>query len=452
MHIIRRTVGTLALALFLGATLLSGPAASAVPIEPGSAQAVAAQQAAQWLAGQLSSNGTIPGATAGTVDLSATVNTILALGVTSVDLPAAHKGLAYLEAHSEQYIRANGSDGPGQLANLIMAAHVMGVAPTNFGGTDLVTRLEATAQTSGPNKGRFGTAAQAKDYNADPYDQGLALAALRAARVTAATDEVTWLADQQCPSGGWVAPTKSINPCRGNPADFEGPDTNTTSLAIQGLAAQHGLTAAVENKALAFLTGAQDPDAGWGYDPNTAASPGTTDPDSTSLVVQALLAMGKSPTAARFTKGSATPLSALLSFVITSGPDTGAIYSPFGSPTTGDVLATYQTVPALAYDAFPFNAPAAPTVTSLKPDSGPTSGGTTVTITGTAFRGVTAVSFGSVAATFSVTSLTSITARSPSTSSAGAVTVTVTTLGGASPSSLDTRFTYEAPSTPAESS
>jgi hypothetical protein len=455
MHIVRRIVGLLGLATIFGASVLVGPAASAtsaVRVEPGSAQATAAQHAAQWLAGQLSSNGTIPGATAGTVDLSATVNTILALGVTSADHTAARRGLTYLEAHSEQYIEANGSDGPGQLANLIMAAHLLGVAPTHFGSTDLVSRLEATAQTTGRNLGRFGTDAQVKDYNSGPYDQGLALAALQAAGVAAATDEVTWLAAQQCPNGGWTAPSKSANPCSGNPADFAGPDTNTTSLAIQGLAAQGGLTSAVTNKALAFLTRAQDPDAGWGYDPNTASSPGTTDPDSTSLVMQGLLAMGKSPTAAQFTKGSATPLSAALGFVVTSGSDTGAISSPFGSPTTGNILATYQTVPALAYDAFPFDAPASPTVTGLKPDSGPNTGGTSVTLTGTGFRGVTGVSFGSAPATFTVTSLTRIVATSPSTSNAGPVDVTVTTLGGPSPSSLDVQFTYQATPTPASSS
>ena len=44
-------------------------------------------------------------------------------------------------------------------------------------------------------------------------------------------------------------------------------------------------------------------------------------------------------------------------------------------------------------------APAAPTVTKISPTSGPAAGGPTVTITGTALSGATAVSFGNKAAT-----------------------------------------------------
>ena len=57
--------------------------------------------------------------------------------------------------------------------------------------------------------------------------------------------------------------------------------------------------------------------------------------------------------------------------------------------------------------------PPAPTVTGLSPASGSTSGGTSVTITGTNFTGATAVKFGTVAATrFTVNNATSITATS----------------------------------------
>ena len=42
---------------------------------------------------------------------------------------------------------------------------------------------------------------------------------------------------------------------------------------------------------------------------------------------------------------------------------------------------------------------AAPTVTGVSPNSGPTAGGTTVTITGSGFTGATAVDFGTTPAT-----------------------------------------------------
>ncbi|RLJ76607.1 beta strand repeat-containing protein, partial [Pedobacter alluvionis] len=86
---------------------------------------------------------------------------------------------------------------------------------------------------------------------------------------------------------------------------------------------------------------------------------------------------------------------------------------------------------------------AAPTVTALSPTSGPTSGGTSVTITGTDFSGATAVTFGATAATgFTVNSATQITATSPA--GTGTVDVRITTTGGTSATSASDQFTYVA--------
>ncbi len=86
----------------------------------------------------------------------------------------------------------------------------------------------------------------------------------------------------------------------------------------------------------------------------------------------------------------------------------------------------------------------APAVTSVSPNSGPTAGGTTVTVTGTNFTGATAVNFGGTnATTFAVNSATSITATSPA--GTGTVDVTVTTPGGTSTTSTADQFTYTTP-------
>ena len=83
-------------------------------------------------------------------------------------------------------------------------------------------------------------------------------------------------------------------------------------------------------------------------------------------------------------------------------------------------------------------------VTSVSPSAGPTSGGASVTIKGTAFSGATAVNFGSVAATsFTVDSNTQITATSPA-ENAGTVDVTVTTPAGTSPAGPGDRFRFAA--------
>ncbi len=86
-----------------------------------------------------------------------------------------------------------------------------------------------------------------------------------------------------------------------------------------------------------------------------------------------------------------------------------------------------------------------PTLTSISPSSGPTSGGTTVTITGTNLTGATAVDFGTVgAASFTVVSATEITAVSPG-QPAGTVNVIVATPAGTSATGSADRFTYVAP-------
>ena len=94
----------------------------------------------------------------------------------------------------------------------------------------------------------------------------------------------------------------------------------------------------------------------------------------------------------------------------------------------------------------PFNYVGAPTVTSVSPNSGPTAGGTSVTITGTNFNGATAVTFGGTAATgITVESATSITATTP-VGAVGAVDVAVTTPGGTGTGTG--AFSYVAPGTP----
>lgn len=73
----------------------------------------------------------------------------------------------------------------------------------------------------------------------------------------------------------------------------------------------------------------------------------------------------------------------------------------------------------------------APTLTSVSPDGGLVLGGTSVTITGTEFRSVTAVTFGGVAATsYVVNSPTRITAVAPARAVSGAVDLAVTAGGG----------------------
>lgn len=82
-----------------------------------------------------------------------------------------------------------------------------------------------------------------------------------------------------------------------------------------------------------------------------------------------------------------------------------------------------------------------PTVTAVTPNSGATTGGATVTLTGTNFLNASAVSFGGAAAGYAVDSNTQITATSPA-NAAGTYDVTVTTPGGTSVTSESDQYTY----------
>ena len=134
-------------------------------------------------------------------------------------------------------------------------------------------------------------------------------------------------------------------------------------------------------------------------------------------------------------------------------PTTIRATSPPGAPGSVHVRVTnsYGTSPELpggfGGPSTRFTYVAAPTITGVSPGSGPPTGGTQVTITGTGLFSPSAVQFGgTAAASFTVRSSTEITAVSPP-GSAGTVSVTVTTPYGTSAPSDAARFTYISPAT-----
>lgn len=85
-----------------------------------------------------------------------------------------------------------------------------------------------------------------------------------------------------------------------------------------------------------------------------------------------------------------------------------------------------------------------PTITGFAPASGPPTGGTRVTVTGTALDTTQTVTFGGISASFVVLSPTSLVTTSPPTADGGVgpAALTVTTLAGNV--TADTPFTYTA--------
>ena len=107
--------------------------------------------------------------------------------------------------------------------------------------------------------------------------------------------------------------------------------------------------------------------------------------------------------------------------------DTTATASVPGTATTGKIEVITPGADTLSASVFVVGAglPAAPTITSFTPASGPI--GTTVTITGTNFGCTTAVKFNTTTATsFTLNSATSITATVPTGATTGKISVTNT--------------------------
>jgi hypothetical protein len=131
--------------------------------------------------------------------------------------------------------------------------------------------------------------------------------------------------------------------------------------------------------------------------------------------------------------------------IITSDTATQIIATnPAGSAGPVDVIVTTAagTSATSAADRFTYVAP--PAVTGVSPSSGPTGGGTSVSITGTNLGGATAVLFGTAAGTITSDTATQVIVTSPAGTAGAAVDVTVTTAGGTSATSSADRFTYVA--------
>ena len=88
-----------------------------------------------------------------------------------------------------------------------------------------------------------------------------------------------------------------------------------------------------------------------------------------------------------------------------------------------------------------YSNPTVPVVTGISPTQGPSTSGTTVTITGTGLAGATAVDFGNTKAKIVTDTATKIVVTSP-VESAGTVDVTVFTANGTSAVSAADQFTY----------
>ncbi len=228
------------------------------------------------------------------------------------------------------YLAANAAAGcatAGGCGELIQAVVAAGLDPTAFGGVDLITTLDGLYDST---SGAFGVQGA--------FTQALAVQGLVAAGRPVPAAAITLLVDAQDSDGGWDYLLVKDDP--NSATNFDTSDTNSTAMVLMALdaTATHGRDAT----GLAWLHTQQDADGGFPYQAGAG-----TDPDSTALVLQALLATGQNPDAPSWAAGGHTPLGELLA---TQNQDGG--YTFPGNPAP-DPFTTAQVPLALDLQPYP---------------------------------------------------------------------------------------------------
>ena len=215
----------------------------------------------------------------------------------------------------------------GQCGRLIQAVVAAGLNPHAFGGMDLVATLQSF----------FGTTISGAYGDGQTFGQTLAIQGLIAAGAIPPATALDFLVTNQDSDGGWNWKDVKDDP---NPLDFATSDTNSTAMALMALdaAGNHSRDAS----ALAWLHKQQNADGGFPYQAGSAS-----DPDSTALVLQAIMGSGGNPASPQWSKGGHTTISALAAMQTSGG---GFVFPGNAGP---DVFTTAQVPVALERVAFP---------------------------------------------------------------------------------------------------
>ena len=317
-----------------------------VPLTLGATAANATSSTGSWLASQVSTFGSVvdPYGTEPSVDW--TVNVALALLADGEQTDALSRAMVFIEENAETYVTSGTSDETGHLSWLILLAMFTDRDPHSFGpvSLDLVSRLQSRFEIAEP--GLFGVV----DDFTPVTNQALAIIALRASGTEVPAGALDWLRMQQCDApaeqaGGWQGYRAEVSPgvlaaCQPTTsAEYNRADSASTSFAMQAIAA----VGRVDDPAI--VLGLE-----WLHRLQSAASPApggfgqyigdSSDPNSTALVIQAIRATDDSPGEGWELAGG-DPASSIASWVIESGPDAGALASPY-SDGAADLYATYQ--------------------------------------------------------------------------------------------------------------
>jgi hypothetical protein len=218
-----------------------------------------------------------------------------------------------------------------QTGKAILAVVAAGLDPSGYSGRDLVGRLASLYHAG---TGAYG--------DGSTFAQAFAILAVDASGGTVAPAATAKLLALQDSDGSWSYGKA--------PVAAGGGDTNSTGIALMALDASG--VHSVDVSALAYLATQQLADGGFPYQNSTAFGTPASDPDSDSIVLQALLAAGQDPTSSAWSKGSETVMTSLRAAQTVDGG--------FYFPGSGESAFTASQVPA-ALAGVPYGAAAHPT-------------------------------------------------------------------------------------------
>ena len=288
---------------------------------------IAARRALQWLRGQQGNDGGF-----GNLDLTSRAILAIAAAGEEPSTWASATGLSPLDRLESQ---VNDLDTAGKAGRMIKAVAASSGNPYYFGGRNLIDVLSSFYD---PSTGCY-------DAAGNIWEHALAMMGLEAVWETVPADAVAWLKAQQNADGGWGWAAGSDS------------DTNSTSLCLQALvgAGEPPDSTTIAN-ALAYLEGQQNTDGGF---PWVKPSPWGSDSDSnsTSVVIQGLLAAGENPAGITWTQ-TLTESNAITMTWHTPYDNLFGFQTPTGAfewqtGTGDDLLSTVQVIPALMGVSFP---------------------------------------------------------------------------------------------------
>ena len=302
MQTLRRSVAVLASSAVAVSAMAIGSPSQAAPSS--STDATPAAASAQWLVGELNADNLIEiassyeGETFSGPSYGTSVDLALALSAVGRHPDKAAAITSAVAANVGSYTGSGGEIYSGSSAKALALAVDQKRSVTDFGGVNLLARVETSVLTAGPVTGRLRDTSAYGDY-ANSIGQAFAARALTGLESPLADEVTDFLLDQQCEAGFFrlyfadeTAPQQSCD-AGDEPAEQSSDTTSLVAVQLAPLAAGDPEIAAALDRAGAWLASQQQANGSF-VDPQNGANANTT-----GLAGWALNDLGRGPAAAK---------------------------------------------------------------------------------------------------------------------------------------------------------